>query len=112
MSVDAQIKSALEAFGDPIENAIFHGKEERYYVFNYSTVGADYADDGPGHERYLIQVHLFAPLRENITQRIKQTKRALFDAGFTWPELVNASDEEGRHIVFECETAGGIDPDG
>lgn len=111
MSVDAVIKSALSAFGDPVANAVYHGDAERYYVFNYSTIGSDFADDGPAHERYLVNVHLFAPLCENVTQRIKRTKKALSDAGFTWPEMVNASDDEGRHIVFECEIAEGDDTD-
>lgn len=109
MSVDSRIKAALSVFGDPVENAVYHGDKERYYVFNYSTSGMDFADDEPGHEKYFVQVHLYAPLGENITQRIKQTKRALNDAGFTWPKTANASDEEGRHIVFECETAEGVD---
>lgn len=109
MSVDAQIKAALSGFGDPVENAIYQDKAERYYVFNYSTLGAGYADDNPIHERFLIQVHLFAPISENITSRIKETKKALSDAGFTWPSTTNASDEDSRHIVFECETAEGVD---
>lgn len=109
MSVDAQIKHALSEFGDPVENAVYIGEAERYYVFDYSTIGTDFADDEPGHERYLVHVHLFAPLEENVTRRVKQTKKALLNAGFTWPETVNASDDEGRHIVFECETAEGVD---
>ncbi len=109
MSVDAQIKAALSAFGDPVANAVYRGDADRYYVFNYTTIGTDYADDEPQHERYLIQVHLFAPLSENVTRRVKQTKKALLNAGFTWPETENASDDEGRHIVFECETAEGVD---
>jgi len=109
VSVDAQIKHALSEFGDPIANAVYTGEAERYYVFNYTTIGTDFADDEPGHERYLIQVHLFAPPKENVTRRVKQTKKALLAAGFTWPKTVNASDEESRHIVFECETAEGVD---
>lgn len=106
MTVDARIKAALEPFGDPVENVVYQSTEKQYYTFNYSTLGADYGDDAPGHERYLIQVHYFAPLNVNITQRVKETKRALAAAGFTYPETVNATDEDGRHIVFECETAG------
>ena len=112
MSVDELLRKTLLTFGDPVENAVYHGSAKRYYTFNYSTVGDDFADDAPGHERYLTQVHLFAPLSENITARIKATKEALFAAGFTWPETFNASDGDGRHIVFECETAEGVDANG
>ncbi len=108
-SVDEKLRNALLPFGDPVENAVYQGKEKQYYVFNYSTLAADFGDDGPVHERYLVQVHLFTPLGENVTKRVRDTKRALFSAGFTWPATENASDEDGRHIVFECETAEGIE---
>jgi len=109
MSVDAKLKKALAVFGDPVANAVYYGEAKRYYVFNYSTMGAGYADDEPTCERYMIQVHLFAPLSENITKRVKETKKALNAAGFTWPSTENASDEDSRHIVFECEAAEGMD---
>lgn len=78
-------------------------------MFNYDTLGADFADDAPGHERYLVQVHLYAPRTFDASERVRRTKRALADAGFTWPDTVNASDADGQHIVFECEYAEGID---
>ena len=112
MTVDARIKAALDVFKDPVENAVYQGKAERYYTFNYATLGTDHADDAPQHERYLVQVHFFAPLNFNHTKRVRDTKRALFDAGFTFPDTTSASDEDGRHIVFECEIAEGVDMDG
>lgn len=109
MTVDERIKAALDVFDDPVENSVYQGKAAQYYTFNYSTLGADFGDDAPQHERYLVQVHFFAPLNVNVTSRVRETKGALFGAGFTWPETVNASDENGRHIVFECEIADGAD---
>lgn len=88
------------------------GKEKTYCVFNYFTLGDDYGDDNPGHERYLVQIHLFFPLPTNSLSTIKQTKRALADAGFTWPSTTDASDEDGQHIVLECEYAKEVDLDG
>lgn len=112
MTIDKRIRDALLPFGDPVENEVYQGESERYYTFNYSALGTDYADDAPQHERCLVQVHFFAPLSENITARKRATKEALFRAGFTWPETQPASDEDGRHIVFECEIAEGVDIDG
>ena len=109
MTVDAKIKAALDVFCDPVENGVYRGEKNRYYVFNYFTNGTLFSDDSPGAEIYCIQVHFFAPINENITNRVKETKKALFCAGFTWPRLTNASDEESRHIVFECEAAEGVD---
>ena len=75
------------------------------------SFGDAYGDDEPGWERWLAQVHLFAPPADNCIRRAAQTKRALFAAGFTWPSMVDASDEDGQHYVFECETAAWV-PDG
>lgn len=112
MTVEARLKQTLEVFGDPVENGVYLGKANRYYVFNVSTLGADFADDAPQHERYLIQVHLFAPLTFNFVKRRVATKKALTAAGFLWPECTDASDSNGRHLVFETEYAEGCDPDG
>lgn len=107
-SIEERITDALTPFGDDIDPAVYMGSSKQYYTFNYNTIGADFADDAPNHERYLIQVHFFAPLGGNITARKHATQQALYTAGFTWPETLDLSDEMGRHIVFECEEAGGI----
>lgn len=109
MSVDSIIKTALDKFGDPVERAVYHGEAKRYYTFNYTTLGECYSDDAPQYERYLIQVHFFAPLNENILARVEQTKQAMFAADCTYPETYDSSDDEGRHIVFECETSKEVD---
>lgn len=103
MSIDETIRKALLPFGDPVENEIYLGDAKRYYTFSYASLGAAYADDRPNLERFLIQVHLFAPLSENIQQQKIETKRALFFAGLGWPETQSLTDEDARHIVFECE---------
>ena len=112
MSVESILKNVLAQFGDPVENGVYLGKAERYYTFNVATQGDDYADDAPQHERYLVQVHLFAPLTFNYIARRKMTKIALMAAGFTWPECTDASDADGRHIVFETEYVDGVNFDG
>lgn len=109
MTVDEKIRSALTPLGDPVENSVYHGDSKQYYSFTYNTVATDFGDDSPSHERYLVQVHFFAPLGVNITQRVKQTKQALFASGFTWPDTENDTDDEGRHIIFECEIADGVE---
>ena len=112
MSVESRIVAALKPMGYPVENAVYHGDAKKYYTFLDNTIGTDYADDAPNHEKHLVSVHFFAPLSGNISADIKATKRALFAAGFTWPEVINASDDTGRHFVFECEDVEGVDVDG
>ena len=105
MSVEARITAALGSFGDPVEKS-------RYYTFACSSQGEDWADDEPGFELWQVNVHFFAPLDGNYTRRVRQTKLALHQAGFTWPRCYDASDQEGQHFVFECEIAEEVDPDG
>lgn len=113
VSMEARVKAALDPFGDPVEKSILDAEAQRcparYYAFSCSSFGADFGDDVPGCERCLVTVHFFAPLGENCIQRVRQTKRALFAAGFTWPQAVDATDQDGQHIVFECEAIDAIE---
>jgi len=114
MGVNEKIKNALEVFGDPVMHGEFAPKTnepppKQYYTFEYSTLGAAYADNAPSQERYLIMVHFYCPRTFNSVTRIKQTKVKLFGSGLTWPSMVSASDEDGQHIVFECETSEEVD---
>ncbi len=112
VSVEARIVAALSPFGDPVEKSLLYAaankRPHRYYTFVVQSLGDAYGDDEPGCERWLVQVHLFAPLAENCIRRAAQTKKALFEAGFTWPSMVDATDQDGQHYVFECETAAGV----
>ena len=118
-SVDSMIETALSGLNYPIWNAVKENEHQYesdeapvYFVFNYSSLGVGYADDEPTGELSLIQVHLFAPLSMNITALKRRTKAAIHAAGFTWPELTDASDEQGRHIVFEFQYVDGVDFNG
>ena len=113
MSIEARVKAALEGFGDPVEKSMFSAKTSelpaRYYTFVCKSFGGDFGDDSPGHERWLVTVHFFAPLGQNWNKRVKETKRILFQAGFTWPRFTDATDQYGQHFVFECEMAEGVE---
>ena len=117
MSVESKIVAALAPFGDPVEAALLYAAAQdlppRYYTFTCSSFGDDFGDDEPGCERWLVNVHYFAPLyNEDIQGRVKKTKRALHRAGFTWPSCTDASDQDGKHVVFECQIVEGVELDG
>ena len=117
VTVEERIVAALAPFGDPVEASLLYAAAQdlppRYYTFQCSSAGADFGDDEPGCELWTVSVHYFAPLyNEDISGRVKRTKQALHRAGFTWPRTVDASDQEGHHIVFECEIIGEVDLDG
>lgn len=82
-----------------------------YVTWNAYTVPQVYAERLPAAARYPTQVHYFLPHGIDPTDKKLAIQQALFDAGFTWPSnIVDASDREGQHYVFECEyvNAGGV----
>lgn len=98
---------AVAVLGFPCAQGTYTGEETTYFVFNGVTIPGDFSDDAPQHVRVRVQLHLFAPVTRNTTQLRRAVRRALFAAGFTYPEEVDASDEREQHIAFECEVAEG-----
>lgn len=111
MSVQQKIVAALKPFGDPVQSGTYTPEDaakEKYYTFNIGDIPTDHADDAPNHEINLVQVHFFCPKTFNSVSRAEATKQALFAAGFTWPSKTDATDEDGQHLVFECQDAQGV----
>lgn len=103
MGLNERIKTALLQFGDPVVPGLSTGEETRYYTFNYDLIPCQFAGNRPVYYKALVQVHLFAPLTFNYIRRTAETAQALAGAGFTWPDVVDASEKDARHFVFECE---------
>lgn len=108
-NVDTALKTALAPFNVDLESNIYQGAAKKYITYNYTTIPMDFSDDEPERERYLVQVHIFAPLNKNINVLVRDIKLALFAAGFTYPESVNASTADERHVVLETEAAVEVD---
>ena len=102
MSINSLLQGALAPIA-PTEADAYEGKLGTYIAFDYQSIPDDWGDDEPGCERFLISVHLFAPTGTDTIKLRRTIKRALDAAGTTWPSMVNASDKEGQHLVFECE---------
>lgn len=107
MSVNSTVKAALDSVA-PVKADTYEGDEAVYITFGYASVPANFADDAPGHERYLLSVHLYAPIGYNTIKERKAIKKALAGIAETYPSMVNASDKEGQHLVFECELVGEV----
>lgn len=102
MTINEQIRAALEEFEYPCYHNVYTGEEQTYFVFNYTVIPDSYSDDSPEYNRYLCQVHLYSLITLNTITLSKRIKLALEEAGFTYPEQVDASDDDSQHIVFEC----------
>ena len=101
MNVGKAIITALSSLKLPVYQTQYTGTDKTYFVFNIGTVPADFADDLPQHERASIQLHLFCPVATNTTSLRDQVKQLLTEAGFDYPSLVDASDEDGQHVVWQ-----------
>ena len=62
---------------DAVYPIVNTGGGTEYFVWNYSVIPTVWAESRP------------------------------VDAGFTWPSLTDASDEDGQHWVLECEYTDG-----
>ncbi len=107
MSINKTLKAALGHVA-PVRADAYEGGEEVYITFGYTSIPADFGDDEPSHERFLISVHLFAPTGRNTVSLRRAIKEALAGVGTTWPTMTNATDKDGQHLVFECEMAEAV----
>ena len=84
-----------------------------YCTFNYTELPDDFGDDGPEVIRYLIRLNYYAPLSavngasNNTLNTRKALRKAIHGAGFTYPSIENATDNEYQHFVYEFEDVDG-----
>ncbi|MBS6510625.1 MAG: hypothetical protein KH334_02895 [Clostridiales bacterium] len=109
MTAAEKLVQTLTEFGIPSVSGVYLGEERRYFVFSFFTLPTMHADNTPGAERLLTFLHLFLPHGDDCLEMRAQIKKRLFEAGWTWPEEEDASDEHGQHYVFSAEIGGGLD---
>ena len=91
------------------EPDFYDGEESIYCTFNMNEIPTAFGDNRPRHSRCLIQLHLFAPgwPKPPSTRQIRwELCRAILAAGFTYPEVTNASEKDEQHYVLEFEGFG------
>ena len=91
------------------EPDFYAGDAKTYCTFNMSEFPTAFADDRARHTRYLIQLHLYAPggpKRASCRELRTKLSLAIWEAGFTCPEIVNAGDSDTQHYVLEFEGVG------
>ena len=106
--MEASIKAAVASTGYPCGTNVYTGTETTYFVFNYTVLPDNFADNEPQHERYLVQLHFFAPHILN-TDTVRKTIRGLIKTAFAAPTEMNASDKTNQHYVYEFEVLDGAD---
>lgn len=106
MTVNQKIREALAPFGCPVKPDLYTGNEARWFTFNEAdNRAALHANNSPRGDRVAMQIHFFLPLEENYLSERRRIRRALLNAGFTYPfiTMLTEDDTRIRHIIFECE---------
>ncbi len=109
MSLESRIKTALSSFGYPTYPDTYAGSEPIYFTFNHNTFGVGHGDNRPQHEIALIQVHFYCPTDFDSVAARKTIKRKLYEAGFGYADMTDASNAAGQHWVYEVDAAEGVD---
>lgn len=109
MSVASKIVQAMATTGLEVVQGVYNGQADTYLSFGMLAIPEDFADDQAQAERWLIDLHLFAPHSRNTTALKKQIRKCIRDAGFTDADMTDVSEkgtaDDGteQHIVFEFE---------
>ena len=107
MSVDQALETALSQLGIPTARNLYGGQAVEYITTNYETMPTVFAERAPHAARNIVQVHYHLPHGDNPNSMLQQISEALWEAGFTWPAITNASDADGQHYALECEYVNG-----
>ena len=111
MNLDERIRTALEPMGLPVCPHDYEGDELEYITFVYTELGALHANGAAQAIRYLVDLSWYLPKGQNPNVGKARIRQLLQAAGATTPNIVDASDGDGQHYVFEFEMTGAV-PDG
>ena len=106
-NVDDALQAALKPLGLPVYPVLYTGADLEYIVTNHTTVPLIFAEHIPNAARYLVTVRYFLPWKKNPNPMILQISQALFDAGFVWPSVTEASDADGQVYALETQYING-----
>ena len=106
-NVDDALQAALVPLGLPVYPVLYTGADLEYLVTNHTAIPLVFAERVPNAARYLVTVRYFLPWKKNPNPMILQISQALFDAGFVWPSVQDASDADGQCYAIETQYING-----
>lgn len=101
--VEDALVFAIEPLVPEVAPDVYEGDATEFCTYNYTPFPRLHADGRPQVIVYLVQVHYCAPRGQACARKLVNLKNALFNAGFTYPTVENASDRDGQHYVLECQ---------
>lgn len=107
MSFEDRLCAAVRSVLPESAPGTYEGNSLIYATWNYNELGKLHAEGMPGIILYLVHVHVCLPKGYPWAEIRSKMRQALFNLGGTWPEIIDASDKGGEHLVFEFEAAEG-----
>ena len=111
-TINQIIMETLSPFGLPVFPDFYAGDGDEYFTFNLILDRQIIAgDNAPVELAAEYQIHYFCPIDQDYLAMQRRVRRALLDAGSTYPEITDATLQDGgiRHIVFTCEFENDFD---
>lgn len=106
MTVNELIINTMQMFDLPVTPDFFGDGNTEYITFNFPDErGVLFGDNEPLAVASQVQIHYFLPADKDYLATKKAMRRALHNAGFTYPEVTILMEpgNKTRHIIFECE---------
>lgn len=107
MSMETRIREAVTPHVPECVAIAYTGDAPVYCTYNMTEMPDGFGNNKARAIRYLVQLHLFLPFRQDPSRLKIDIRRAIVGARFTTPAITNASDGEGQHYVFEFEGVDG-----
>ncbi|GHU92949.1 hypothetical protein FACS1894208_01250 [Clostridia bacterium] len=102
MEMNERIVSALSTIA-PTAPDSWIGNADEYITFSFNVAPEEWADDRALNDVYSVSVHFFAPHGKESCGQRGAIKSAIFNEFEVQCSIVNASDGDGQHYVFEFE---------
>lgn len=103
MTIDERITAAVTPVVPEVAPQIYERRALTYCTYNYTEMPQLHSSGKPRRITHLCQLHLMLPLGAASVTLRRELCRALWHAGFTWPQITDAYDGDGQHWVFEFE---------
>ena len=104
MSINERIIHALSPLGLPVHPDVHRPEDgDLYITFGYNVRPDAFGDNVPQVEVSDVSVELWAARGKNVLQLRRLIRLMLNESGFTWPDEIDAGDEDGQHFVYECQ---------
>lgn len=111
-NINEFLTGVLGRIGIPVAESLYEGDEEEFITFNLAdSRGHEFGDNDTLGVICYVQVHYVCPWDQDYSGRVRKIRKALFSAGFTYPELTDVSDRQARirHQVLECAIENNYD---